>query len=222
MLGRIVILVATAAIGGGALLGRRVINRRIEGKLPTEIEIARATALVELDKEISQVVRERLISFAINLAIKAGLVGAAYLMYDFGLLSSDGFRFVAFGLIGLFILYDVSKTLPFVLPALRHVRKHRWKLRTAFVEFVAGVAFERAYARAMIATETGPNRFFLSLSKYSAHAISSEVGEAVAEVARSVSVARAKWRALIGAAIAVMMFSAYSVFFVSLVKAGNL
>lgn len=198
---------------GGSLVGRQLINDRIEKKLPVEIEAARTQATIELDKEINQVISEKLLSFTVNLVIKSGLVGLVYLGYSFGVLSATGFTIAIGILIALFIGRDLFTTIPFIVPAYRQIRSHQWRFRTAIVEFVAGVAFERAYAQAMIAMETGHDRFWLAFSKYSAHSISEEVGEAVADVARTISVKRAEGRAAIAIALALLMSGAYFGFF---------
>lgn len=213
MLARLIIIAAAAAIGGGAILGRRAINKRIEENLPAEIEAARKQAIGELDKEIGQVISEKLSFFAVNMAVKAALVGAVYLFFASGYLSAAGLRILISILILAFVARDAVKTLPFVIPAWKHVSQHQWRFRQAFVEFVAGVAFERAYIRAMVAMETEPNRLWIALSKYTKQSISEEVGAAVANVARSISVEHAKKRAIIAAVLAVLMFIAYALFF---------
>ncbi len=216
------LLIIAAAVAGGAVLGRNAVNKKVEETLPAEIEAARTQAVIELDKQISQVVREKLSAFAINLIIKSGLIGAVFLLFDYGHLSATGLKVTTIFLIFLFLLRDITKTLPFFLPAWRHVRTHNWKFRKAFVEFIAGIAFERAYAQAMIAMETGPNRMWVAFSKYTAQSISEEVGAAVADVARSISVERVKWRARIGGLLALLMLLAYVGFFWSTVGAATI
>lgn len=202
-----------AALGGGALLSRSAINKRIEKRMPVEIETARAIAVAELEKQIGQVISERLLNFTLSLTIKAGLIGISYLLYAGGHLSLWGLKSVVAFLIAVFIVRDAVKTLPFVAPAYKIVRRHRWSPRAALIEFVAGVAFERAYAETMIAMETGPNKLWIALSKYSAHSLSENVAEAVADVARSTNFENAKKRALLASFLALFMFAAYISFF---------
>ena len=212
MLGRLIII-AAAAIGGGVLLGRRAVDRKIEDQLPAEIEAAKTRAVAELDKEIDRVVSEKLSSFAFNLIVKSALVGAAYLIFDAGHLTVTGLKIVIGVLIVSFVAYDIARTLPFFIPAWRHVRGHNWNFHKAFVEFIASLAFERAYVQTMLAMETGPNRFWVGFSNHSAHSISEQVGVAVADVARAVSFERAKWRAIVAIVLALLMFAAYAGFF---------
>ncbi len=207
------------SLGGAALLGRRAVNRQIEQRLPTEIETARNIAILELDKQIQQVIAERLASFSLSLLIKAGLIGAAYLMFTQGHLTATGLQIVVAFLLVLFVARDILKTLPFLAPALHLVRRHHWNFRTAVKEFVAGVAFERAYAEAMVAMESGPNRLWIALSKYTAHSLSEDVANAVAEVARTTSFRRARNRVLLALGAALVMSAAYIGFF--LLTIGN-
>ncbi len=207
------VLLMAASLGGAALMGRRAINRQVEQRVPVEIAAARKIAVTELDKEISQVIVERLVSFALSLLIKAGLIGVVYLLFAQGYLTAPGLRIVVSILIVGFILRDIAKTLPFVAPALQLIRRHDWNFRKTVKEFVAGVAFERAYADAMIAMESGPNRLWLALSKYTAHSVSEDVADAVADVARTMSFRRARGRALLAALAALAMFGAYVGFF---------
>lgn len=208
------VIVAAAALGAGALAGRRAINKSIEQKLPQEIETARELAMAELDKEISRVLKERLGAFTLSLLLKSGLIGAVYLLYEYAYLTGDGLKIVIPFLIAVFIFRDLFNVLPFATPAFKIVRLHRWNARKALVEFVAGVAFERAYAETMIAMESGPGRHWVALSKYSKHNLSTQVAEAVADIARSTSFERAKGRLLLTASFAVIMFAAYVSFFI--------
>lgn len=210
MIARLLILAAT--VGGGLLVGRKLVNAEIERRLPREIEIAEERAKAELRREIGAVIVDRLVSFALNLATKAALVALAYLAYRAGLYGRDAFRIAIAVLIALFILRDALVTLPFVAPAWRHARQHRFRPRTMVIELVAGAAFEKAYAEAMLAMEQGPGRRWLAMSRYSAEALSREVGEAVADVARSANYRGAAWRAGLAVGGAAAMFAAYSAF----------
>ncbi len=212
MISRLLIVAVTAAIGGGVALGRKSINRQIENKMPTAIEAAQVLAQAELDKQIKQVISERLFAFTVNLFVKAALVGGVYLLFDLGHLSAQGLKIVIGFLVGVFLFRDALKTLPYFAPAMKHIRQNNWNLRRALTEFIAGVAFERAYAEAMITMETGPNRLLLALSNYTAHSISNEVGEAVREVARSTSFDIVKWRFLIAVVFTAVMSGAYAAF----------
>ncbi|MEM8771306.1 MAG: hypothetical protein AAGD92_06630 [Pseudomonadota bacterium] len=208
------VLLAAAALGAGALAGRRAINKAIENRLPAEIETARELAMIELDKTINVVLRERLFAFSLGLVTKAGLIGAAYLLYSYGFLTAVGLKVVIPFLIAVFVFRDLFNILPFAAPALKIVRRHKWNARKAIVEFVAGVAFERAYAETMVTMESGPGRHWVALSRYSKHNLSTQVAEAVADVARSTSFDRAKGRIFLSAIFAAIIFSVYVSFFI--------
>lgn len=209
---RLIILAATAAISGGVALGRRTIDRQIEKQLPTAIETARAMAQAELDKQIKQVVAERLSRFVLSLLIKAGLVGGAYLLFDAGHLTGQGLKIVVGFLIIVFLFRDALSTLPYIAPAFSHIRQHQWNLQRALREFIAGVAFERAYAATMVMLESGNQRYLMAFSRHSPHSISTEVGEAVREVARTTSFEAAKWRFVVAVTLAAVMSAVYAMF----------
>ena len=208
------VLFTAAAIGAGALAGRNAINKNIEKRLPTEIETARELAVAELDKAIAVVLRERLVMFMTGLLVKAGLIGAVFLLYTNQLLTVEGLRIVISVLIIAFIIRDLIKILPFATPAIKIVRSHKWNARKAVIEFVAGVAFEKAYAETMVAMESGPNRHWVALSKYSKHNLSTQVAEAVAGVARTTTFARAKGRIMLTTIFATTMLAVYVAFFI--------
>lgn len=203
------LLVAAAALGGGLVLGRRTVSKLVEKRLPAEIEAATTVARAELDKEIGAFIRERLASFLVSISIKAGLAGAFYALFAYGQLTSAGLKIAVSAMLAGFVVRDCLRTVPYIAPTLSHIRRNGWNPKRALKELVAGVAFERAYARALLAAQTGPNRYWIALSNYSAHAISVEVAEAVAEVARSTSLRRARWRAATALATALLTFAAY-------------
>lgn len=212
MIGRILALAATA-VGGGLALGRRQIDRKIEAEIPKEIEIARERAVTELHKTLSRVISERLGSFLIDLVIKAGLVGAVYWLFAQGHLTFTGLKIVVGALIVGFIARDAFRLLPFALPAWRLMRQHGWNPKRAVTELVAGIAFERAYAQAMAAMETGPNARWIALSRYSVDNLSTQVADAVAEVARTVSFKKIKSRFFFALGTAAVMLLLYWSFF---------
>jgi hypothetical protein len=212
MLLRLLIIAATA-VGGSVLLGRRAVTKTIQDRLPAEIDAVRTAAIAELDKHMSDVIRERLSAFGVNLCIKAGAIAFPYWLYLESHLTKTGLNIVVVALIIGFMVRDAVKTLPFVIPALILVRTHNWNPPRALTEFVAGVTFEKTYAEAIIAVETGPNRMWLALSNYSAHNLSTEVAEAVAEVTRATSYDRIKPRIILGATLAAAMMALYISFF---------
>lgn len=206
-------LLAAAVIGGGLIAGRRALDKKIEKQIPQEIDSARRAAIAELDKAADVLVGERLFAFLISLLIKAGLIGGVYWFHAVGHLSAEGLTIAGAVLIAGFVVRDIARLLPFALPALRILRGHDWKFRHALKEFVAGVAFEQAYAEALRAAETGPAKNWIAFSRYNAHNISTEIAEAVADVARSVTFDLVKTRAFLAGLSALGMFGAYLGFF---------
>ena len=213
-------MIAATALAGGAALSRRAIDKEIEKRLPLEIELAKTRATQELEKRISEVIIERLIKFIINLAIKAGLIGGVYLLFSYGQLTLDGFRITVGVLIWLFIMRDIFSIFPYLVPAYKIARGSKWNLEKAVRDMVCGLTFERAYAEALVATETGPNRRWIALSKYNAHSLSVEVAEAVSQIAHTASFKKAKQRVIFSAILALLMGAAYSTFIFITVSAG--
>ena len=216
---RLILLALTAAAGGLAL-GRKAIDRGVAQRVAAEIELARARAMAALDEEVQRMIRTRLFVFGSSLAIKAGLVGAAYLLFASGHLTATGLHIVSLVLIAGFLGRDAARTLPYVMPAYRLARTHRWNPKRMLTELVAGVVFERAYAEALLASQTGANRYWIALSNYSANSLSNEVAEAVAEVARTTSYERIRPRIIYGAATAAAMMTVYSLLVFAILQAG--
>ncbi|MEE2692046.1 MAG: hypothetical protein VX640_10955 [Pseudomonadota bacterium] len=212
-------LVAAAALAGGLALGRRTVSKLIKQRLPAEIEAAKTIASAELDKQIGAFIGERLLSFLVSISIKAGFVGAFYLLHAYEHLTATGLKLVISVMLAMFVIRDGLKTIPYVAPALRHIRRNGWNPKQALKKLVAGVAFERAYANALLASQTGPNRFWIALSNYSAHSISVEVAEAVSDIARTTSLRRARWRIATALVVALVTFAIYSALLFSAIGA---
>ncbi|MEZ5920441.1 MAG: hypothetical protein R3C60_03715 [Parvularculaceae bacterium] len=208
----LVIVAAASVAGAGALLGRKFIDRRIEKRLPAEIEIAKATAVAELHKTIAQVISERLAGFLLNLCIKGAAVAALFALFHYGVIDGPAFRISASVLLAAFLIRDALHVFPFIFPALELVRAHGWNGAKAFREFIAGAVFERAYAEALVATQQGPHARWIALSNYSAQSLSEDVAKAVADVARTTDFSDAKRRALLAVAAAGFMAAFYSVY----------
>ncbi len=206
------LFLAVAALGGGVAIGRRAIDREVEKRMTGAVEIAQVHASAELDTKIRDLVRQRLLTLAITLTIKASLIGAAYWLMASGHLTHVGFRIVVSGLIIAYIARDILITVPYVAPALRYARQARWSPRKALKTFVVGVVFERAYAEALLATEKGPNRVWLAMSNYRRGRLSTEVAQKIAEFAVETSFARARMLFILSTISAVAMIAAYTGF----------
>lgn len=205
-------MLAAAAIGGGVALGRKAIDKKIDERVSAEVEAAKARALAELDKTVAGVVRERLGAFATSLAIKAALFAAAYALFATGNLTPTGFRVVVAGFVAVFIARDAASILPYALPAFRLARRHGWSPKRVVTELVAGVVFERAYADALVAAQTGSNKLWIALSNYNAQAVSTNAADAIARVAAEAGWPRVRSRVLIALALAGAMSATYTAF----------
>lgn len=206
MFGRRLIMIALGALLGGAALGRRSLDRAVEHRVAVEIERAKELAMRELDTTVEIMLRKKLREFMIVTGIKATVIGCAWLLFRLGYIGDDAMHWIALAIIALFLTRDAVITLPFLTPALRLARRHGWRLRRALSEFVAGHVFEKAYAQALLEVQSGPGRFWVALSTYSAESISRDVAAAVSDLARHtsfdriwprVALALVKWAALV-------------------------
>ncbi len=207
--------VATTA-GAAAILGRKAIDKQIEKKIHHEIERAKLEAEAELDRSFSAFAVERIVLFLRVMAAKLLCLGLVTALYGFGLLPLLGLRIALIGLAVLFIAYDLIRVLPHALPAWRYARKHSFRPKVMLTDFVAAIAFEEAYERAAVEIGSGPGRHWIKLSSFDGHALSSEIAEAVAEVARDASYRKVRWRAgLVLGLFAVLSFSYTALVFVT-------
>ena len=207
-----IVLLTAAAVAGGVALGRRLLDRGIERRVSAEIEAVQAAAVAELERRAGAVIRERLVRFAISLAVKAALIGGVVAAHLFGPLSASGLRFAGFGLIAAFVAHDLYRLAPQIPPAWRLARASGWSPRKALRDIVAAAVFERVHAETLAATAKGPNRLALALSTHTPRSLSEGVAEAVADVAASASYERIRLRVILAAATAGTMTLAYAAF----------
>ena len=212
MIGRLLVIAATA-IGGGLLVGRRKLTKEVEKKLPAEIEKACTRAIATLDQRADQVIGEHLLAFVISIVVKAALIGCVYWFYHAGLLNRDGMRILGAVLITAFIIRDGIRVGPFIKPVFKMLRAANWRVLIAVREFIAGRAFDEAYAQAIEETTGQKHGRLLQFTRYSPEQISTEIASAVAEVTRSVTIDLVKVRILIAGFTALAMLGAYWMFF---------
>jgi predicted DNA-binding protein YlxM (UPF0122 family) len=189
-------LVASGLVGA-AVLGRKAIDDQIKRKMSDATAEAVRLAEEELDRSVQSVMRERIVKFLRTTAVKFLLLGivAAFFALDF--LSLTGLRVAVIGLGLSFIAFDLKEALPQVLPAIRYARQHRFKTRSMITDAVAAAAFEQAYEKAQERLSGQKGQHWITLSSYNHHDLSSEIAEAVAEVARHASYDKVKPRALL-------------------------
>lgn len=203
------VFLVVSAISSAVAFGRKMADETIEKKLADEIEVAKALAIEEVDREIGAEVEKRLGVFALTLGLKATLVGGAYMIYALGWSDLTGFRMMVAGLLAAFIGHDVVRASP-SLPAIwRFLRRYGLNIKAAITEYTARATFDRAYRATMEKLETGTAKGVVTISTYSPQELSHQVAEAVADVAASVSYDRAKAHAGVAAAKAGGMFILY-------------
>lgn len=208
---RIAIL-AAATIAGGAALGRRAVNRAVRARVAEAVEIARASAIGDLSREITSVVAQRVRAVAASLLWKGAIVLGFVILHEAGDLSVRGFFWSVIAVTVIFALRDAALAAPHLWRGVAFVRSHAWKPATALKEFVAGMAFERAYERALKATaEPGTSRA-IALSSFSREDLSAEIAGAVRDVAKAASIRIVRLRAALGAAVILVFMLAYSGF----------
>lgn len=193
------IIVAISAIGGAISVGRKFADKSLEKRIGAEVDAAKDRAIAELDREIDLRVDGHLRRYGLTLLIKAGLVAVVYLFHASGVLTGAHFRWAIGGLIFLFIVYDLFRMLPQFPIWLSLVRDYGFNLKEAVKDYVATVAFERAYHETN--KELNASRraqALIAVSTYSARRVSDEVATAVAEVVAGVSFDRLKPRVMLG------------------------
>lgn len=202
------LLTTLTVVTGGLELGRRVVDKQIERRVNEEIEAAKDAANAELNKSVNQFLRENLTRFLIVLGVKASILAAIVIGHRFDLLTAQGFRVVALLAILAFIVRDVAVTAPIVGPALQLARRHDWSLKG----IVTAIVFERAYAEALLKTQTGANKLWIAMSRYSAEQISEDIANALTEICTTTSYARIRARAATAVSVAALVLAAYSAF----------
>lgn len=206
------LLLAVSAISGAAALGRKLADKSIEERLTSEIEAAKTIAIAELDREIETVVAQRLGAYALALLVKAGLVAMVYLMVVSGMITTLAFKMAVAGLVAAYVGYDIVKMLPHMPLAWRIFRDYGFNLKRAVTEYVARVAFERAYRETWSRLHKGTARGVLAISSFSADKLSGDVAEAVADVAHKTSFSRIRPRVVVACVKAGVMFALYAGF----------
>lgn len=205
-------MTAAALVSGGLAVGRRALDREIEQRVAQAIDEAHLRASADLDTAIRDLIRQRLAGLAVSLSIKAMLIASAFVLYVAGPMTADGFRIVTGFLVAGFVVRDLVAIAPYLGPAMRYARLAGWRPREALRRFVAGLVFERAYAEARAETQRGRNRLWIALSSHRDEAISRRVAERVSRMAVETSFARARSRALLAAASALVMSATYGGF----------
>lgn len=197
--------------GAAYVAGRDALDRAIETRKQSAIDIAKERARLELDRQVGEFVSSTLRRFAYGLVVKALLLVLWGVGFAAGLIGPIAFSWGLVVLLALFLLRDLVVTLPTVLPALKHIHAHGWRLRRALTEMIAGAVFEQAYAEALEETKkTRIARFAIALSRTSPETVSGEVAEAVAALMREMSYATVRARVLVGLAKAAVLLAAYS------------
>ncbi|WP_256618230.1 hypothetical protein [Parvularcula maris] len=189
-------LVASGLVGA-AVLGRKAIDNQIKRKMSDATVEAVRLAEEELDRSVQSVMRERITQFLRTTAVKFLLLGIVVAFFAVDFLSLAGLRVAVVGLGVSYIAFDLKQSLPQILPAVQYARKHRFRTRSMVTDAVAAAAFEKAYEQAQERLSGQKGQHWITLSSYNHHDLSSEIAEAVAEVARHASYDKVKPRALL-------------------------
>lgn len=207
-----VLVLAVTAVAGGAALGRSAVNKAVKSRVTHAIEIAKATALDDLSRETTAVVRQRVLTVAVSLLWKTAIVSAFFALHGMGELSTRGFQIVVIAMTCGFAIRDVLMLAPHIWNGYVYVRGHNWKPATALKEFVARIVFDRAYEKALEATSEPGTSHAIALSSFTKEAVSAEIAQAVSDIARSSSVRIIRMRVVVGAAAVAAVSVVYSAF----------
>lgn len=206
------LLFAATAVAGGAVLGRSAVDKAVKGRVSQAVEIAKSTAIDDLSRETTAVVRQRVQSVAISLLWKIAIVSALFALHEAGDLTSRGFQIVVFVITAGFAIRDLVALAPHLWRGYVYVRGHNWKPATAVKEFIARIVFDHAYEKALEATSEPGARHAIALSSYTKEMLSEEIAHAVSDVAKAASIRIIRARVILGAAAIAAVSSTYSAF----------
>lgn len=206
------LLLAATAVAGGAALGRSAANKAVKSRVTRAIEIAKATAIEDLGREATAVVRQRVQAVAASLLWKTAIVSALFAIHGSGDLSTRGFQALVVVITLGFAVRDLVMLAPHVWRGYVYVRGHNWKPATALKEFIARIVFDRAYEKALEATSEPGTSHAIALSSYTKETVSAEIAQAVSDIARASSIRIVRIRAAVGAAAIATVSGAYSAF----------
>lgn len=205
-------LLAATAVAGGAAFGRSAANKAVKTRVTQAVEIAKATAIEDLSRETTSVVRQRVQATAVSLLWKTAIVSALFALHGSGDLTTRGFQLLVVVITLGFAIRDIIMMAPHVWRGYVYVRGHDWKPATALKEFIARIVFDRAYEKALEATSEPGASHAIALSSYTKEAVSAEIAHAVSDIARTSSIRIIRMRAAVGAAVIVTVSAAYSAF----------
>lgn len=208
------ITIATALVGGAALI-RRTADTVVEQRRDQEIEKAKARASYELSREAAIFSRQQLIAFLIRTIEKAVILGFFALLYDQGHISVFGIRLILSTAIAFMLVNDLARIARPAMLAFRKLKSSGWNISRALREFVAALAFDEAYKQSASQMVGVPTSAILMVSSFNRDRLSTEIAEAISEVAREASIRQIRPH-LVSLAISVAIIaSLYSFFLIS-------
>ena len=193
--------------------GREMLKGEIDRRKQTVIEKAVEQTRERLDASIDEIISRMMRSFFIGLAIKTGILAVLYGAHALGWFSDPVFFWTASAALTVYLARDIYRALPWVRPAVEHMRLNGWHPKRALTEFIAASVFEETYAIAEAQlTEKSSNKWWLIISGHKAEELSTEVAGAVAHVARETSWDQIKPRVYVTLAQFGIMTALYSAY----------
>ena len=193
--------------------GRELLKGEVDRRKQTAIDAAIEATRERLDASTDDIIARMMRSFLIGLAIKSGILAVLYGAHMMDWLSDTWFFWTATLALTSYLARDIYRALPWARPAFEHIRANGWHPKRALTEFIAAYVFEETLAGAEAQlSEKASNKWWLFLSGHSAEALSTEVADAVAQVARETSWDQIKPRvyvALAQFAVMSVLYSAY-------------
>ena len=204
------ITLAAGAVVGGVSLARNRLDQEIERKIDARIEEAKDEAIKDLDGAVQRFVRRQFLTFARNLAIKSSIVCLAVLGRVFGLYSHEIMAYAILAILIGFWIFDTINIWPNLKLMFVHARRANWNVFQALRDLVAAEVFDKAYDHVMQETKDEKVKYWIAVSRYSPEKISTQIAEALSEVAASASVGIVRTRAGVVIARMVAMMAIYS------------
>ena len=177
-------LTLVSALTGGVALGRQLLGKEVDKQKHKAIQAAAIEARTRIRDHAETYLSASTATFARVTAIKAVLLLALWLAHFAGLLPDRAFYALILGLLAAYMVRDILVTWPVARLALREIRNHGLRPKRALSEVVAAQVFEQVLAEAAAREDTRITRVIMRLAGANKDALSLEVAEAVADVAR--------------------------------------
>lgn len=183
-----VAILAISAVTTGLSLGRKYAGRQIERRKEMVITEAAEEARDRIKSHARELMQASTRTFLRRILIKALILSLIWFAHWGGLLMGHALAIVMSGTIGLFVVADVVLNWQMIRLLAAEVRRHGLKPKTALSQAVAARVFEEVLEESDRRNENHwHEKVILALAGKDRTAISREIAQAVADIARETS-----------------------------------